>query len=1015
MKIHELSLHKDPRVFNCHELDYRSYFIPFETAEKAAQARETSAYFTSLCGEWHFKYADSAYDMPDFVTNAADRSGFETVTVPEVWQTHGKDRAQYQTSPYPFVFHPPYPPAKNPCAAYIKDFYIAPQAQKNYELHFEGKDSCLYVWLNGRFVGYGEVPHQDSAFDITPYLSEGQNTLCVLVFKWCSGSYLDDQDKIRMSGLFRDVYILERSRQGLRDFSVSADGDGHFSLTLRSDRPVTVTLYDKERPLFTATVQDHLEYIVENPVLWSAEAPFLYTLMLSCDGEFVQQKVGFRTCRTENGRFLVNGKPVKLYGVNRHDFSPDTGYAVSYDFIRAELQMMKRYNINAVRTAHYPNDPRFYELCDELGIYVMCEADQECHGVSYVNGWDAVMNHEQFTDAFVDRMARMYEAFKNYPCIVIWSLGNESGFGKNLEKCVDYFNEKDHSRPLHYQAFTMVCSLHLGEENNAEPIFSPELDRYINQHFGMMVLGYPKLTELTAMLQNPSLKLPLVFHEYAHAMGNSCGDLRLYDEIVQQHDRCMGGFIWEWCDQAIRMWDKNGKEYFAYGGDFGEKHHLYNVCMDGLVSPDRVPHSSLLEAAACFSPVKIRRVSEKEYEIHNRQYFVSTAIYDIRYEIVLDQEVIRSGCVDTAVMPREKAVVFIDTEDTYPARNGIIRFYVTLKEDTPWAEKGHVVYKNTFALPCQDQKEASAALPPVLEESDSAYTVLCQGLRYTIRKDSGVLCQIKVGDDALLSEPLTFTAWRMPTDNDNQLIGGDNGTIFGGGIAQKWRKTPRFGELPYPWLEVSHLCAKTEPQAVVIEGDFIFAVPGRCPIATGRIEYRFSAAGVTLRQQGGFHKELDFWLPRYGYRLALAKEPTAITYFGYGPDECYEDKREYATLDWYRYAVDASKNSYEKPQECNSRVDTKWLRFSLGEVDVEVSSNAFSFCITDYDVNEAWKLSHKKDVPKGNAAFLHLDYRMSGVGSRSCGGEEPQPSYRINPGEEFDFAFTVKTKRSVLV
>lgn len=1010
MKIHELSLHKDPAVFNRNELPYRSYFIPFESREKIAREREKSACFFPLSGKWRFKYAGSAYDMQDFVTEGADLSDFETVTVPEMWQLHGKDCLQYQTSPYTFIYNPPLPPEKNPCAAYVKDFHISKKEDKNYELHFEGKDSCIYLWVNGAFVGYGEVPHQDSAFDITDFIHSGENTVCALVFKWCSGSYLDDQDKIRMSGLFRDVYILERCKNGLKDFAVQADMEGNFSLKVQADTPVEATLYDGEKEIFSATVKEQFDFKVEAPVLWSPETPYLYTLVLSCNGEYVGQRVGFRTCKTEKGVFTVNGKAVKLYGVNRHDFSPDTGYIMSMEFMRAELALMKQYNINAIRTAHYPNDPRFYELCDELGLYIMCEADQECHGASYVGGWDRMLNCDDFEAAFVDRMARMYEAFKNYPCIVIWSLGNESGWGKNLEKCVDYFNARDKSRPLHYQAFTQVTSMKLGEEVDSEAVFSPELDKYINENFGMVVLGYPRLVKLRAMINNRSLKLPIVFHEYSHAMGNSCGDLRFYDDIIQSNDRCMGGFIWEWCDQAIRLRDGKGREYFGYGGDFGEKHHLYNVCMDGLVSPDRVPHSSLLEAGACFAPLKISRVGEKEYEIFNRNYFLSTDHYDIRYEIVLDNEVTGSCRIDTCILPREKAVVCVDTEEIYNARDAIIRFYVTLKDPAIWAETGHVLYKNTFALNCVTQEEKVGAAP-VLEETNSAYSITCNGLTYVIRKDEGVISRIKKGEKEMLAAPMTFTAWRMPTDNDNQIVGGDNGSILGGGIAQSWRKSKRFGELPYPWLEVSGLQAKAENGSVTVEGNFIFAVPGRLPVATGCVEYRFDGAGVHIRQKGRVNEALEYWLPRYGYRLAFGQEIRDVRYFGYGPEECYEDKREYATLDWYGYAMDDSKNSYEKPQECNSRVDTKWLSFSAEDVEFEVSAEKFSFCITKRDVNEDWKLIHTKDLPERQETYLHLDYRMSGVGSKSCGGEAPQPDCRINPGETFDFTFHIRTKK----
>ena len=1011
MKPYELDLHKNPKAYSVGELEYRSYFIPFESEEKINEKREKSAYFTSLSGEWLFKYEKSGYDMRDFVFAGDDLSAFQTVSIPEVWQTHGDDCAQYQTSPYPFVYNPPSPPTKNPCAAYVKDFNISKKTDKNYELHFEGKDSSVYVWLNGEFVGYGEAPHQDSAFDITPYLKDGKNRLCALVFKWCSGSYLDDQDKIRMSGLFRDVYILEREISGIQDFSVYADMHGNFSLNVKSAVPVLATLFDEKEKIFSTEVNGSFEYKVTDAKLWSAESPYLYTLVLSCGEEYIAQKVGFRTTESKNGVYLLNGRPIKINGVNRHDFSPDTGYALSYEYMKNELALMKRYNINAIRTAHYPNDPRFYEICDELGFYVMCEADLETHGLSYVNGWDDVVNNRIFEGAFVDRMARMYEAFKNYPSIVIWSLGNESGWGKNLESCVDYFNSKDRARPLHYQAFRMIYSMNVGEEDNTAPVYNPELDAYINENFGMVVLIYPTRENITNLLKNESLPLPVLFNEYCHAMGNSCGDLRFYDDIVESSERCMGGYIWEWCDQALRIKDENGIEYLAYGGDFGEKHHLYNVSMDGLVSADRTPHSALYEAGACFSPIKIKRLSECEYEIYNRNYFLCSDVYDISYEIVCDNEIIFKKSITEKAAPREKITVNIPTDIPCRAQDSIIRFYVRLNADCAWAQNGHTVYKNSFLLYSKRKTKAESLATPVLRESDFAFNVTVGSVEYLIRKDEGVISQIYSSGKPLLENPLEFTVWRMPTDNDNKIVGGDNGTILGGGIAASWRKTKNFGELIYPSIETLNLESKEENGEIIISADFIFAVPGRCPISRGRIEYRFSGEGLSIKQNGIINPELDFWLARYGYRLHFKDRLESVNYFGYGPDECYEDKREYATLDWYRYIPDDEKNSYEKPQECNSRVDTKWLDFKIGDENFKIFSDKFSFSVTSYDANECWKINHKKDMPKINGSYLHLDYRMSGVGSRSCGGEDPILECRINPAEKLDFEFIIEHEK----
>lgn len=1002
MNICELKLHRDPRIFNLNEIPYRSYFIPYENEEKTAESREKSAFFHSLGGKWQFKYSASAYDLDDFTDG--NLVGAKTVNVPEHWQLHGEDRAQYQTSPYPFIFNPPYPPTKNPCAAYVKDFDISLDENKNYELHFEGKDSCVYVWLNGEFVGYGEVPHQDSAFDVTPYLKNGKNVLAVLVFKWCSGSYLDDQDKIRLSGIFRDVYILERTKNGLRDFSVMADAEGNFSFKAEARLPVHIEFYDKDKQIFSADT-DSFEYKIDSPKLWSAEDPYLYTLKISCGGEYVRRSVGFRSAETKDGVYRINGKPIKLYGVNRHDFSPDDGYAVSYEFIKNELVLMKKYNINAIRTSHYPNDPRFYELCDELGIYVMCEADQECHGTHYVKEWDKIVDNADLEDMFVDRMERMYEAFKNFPCIVIWSIGNESGWGTNLEKCTEYLREKDPSRPLHYQAFTMKTSQKLGEEDNTSPIFTPELDAYINENFGMTVLGYPTLTKLNNMIRKNSITLPIVFHEYSHAMGNSCGDLRFYDDIIQNNDRCMGGFIWEWCDQALRLKDENGKEYFAYGGDFGEKHHLFNVCMDGIVAPDRTPHSALLEAGACFSPIKIRKTGDGEYEVFNRNFFVGTDAYEIVCEIVADKKVLKRQIINVDVAPRDTVKIYIETNEPYIACDAIIRFAVCLKEKMGYADAGHVVYNKSFPLECEKQADKKAVGVLELIENRADYTVKANGFEYIIRKDTGVITSIKADGKDILTSPIEFTAWRMPTDNDNKLVGGN-------GVADSWRKTLTFGEIPYPWLEVENLTSRLDGGKAIIGGNFIFAVPGRKHITEGYIEFVIDGDGaLTVSQKGAFNEEIPFWVARYGYRFNFKNKISGVEYFGFGPDECYEDKCEYAQLGWYSYLSDDPKNSYEKPQECNSRMGCRWISFDSADTHFKISSNSFSFCVTEYNINECDGIAHKKDLPREDGAYLHLDYRMSGVGSRSCGGDDPQPECRINPGEKFDFSFFIRPEK----
>ena len=640
--IFELNDHQDPTRFRVGELPDHAYFIPFADEESTRGPRENSPFFHSLCGEWRFLWKPSLYEMDDFYTDGFDISDFKTIRVPETWQAHGEDYIQYISSPYPLVADPPRVPEKNPCAAYVKDFDWKLQADKRCELHFEGKDSCIYVWMNGHFVGYGEVPHNDSSFDVTPYLKNGQNRLCVLVLKWCSGTYFDDQDKIRLSGLFREVYLLERTERGLRDFLLNADSNGNFSLSVDALSPVEAEIYDGERLLASSTVDKAWEMKVDSPALWSAEKPYLYDLVLTCDGEVIRQRFGFRTVEIKDAVFTVNGQPVKFYGVNRHDSNPDTGYVTDVDFMRHELVLMKQHNINAIRTSHYPNDPRFYEMCNELGFYVMSEADQECHGMTYLQESSRLVSDPAWGPCIHDRIDRMYQAFKNVSAIVIWSLGNESSWGANLKNDGHYLKQIDTTRPVHYEGLSRQIAKHTGMET-AEDIAATDFVSHMYSPFE----ARDNRDSISDRLADPLLTdKPLVLCEYSHAMGNSCGDLRFYDEVIQKEPRFLGGFIWEWCDHAMRIKDQNGTAYFGYGGDFGEKHHLHNVCMDGVVTPDRVPHSNLLEAKAVFAPVRVTRNADGSISVLNRHAFSDFTGYDLTWKVVADNVTVEKGVLE---------------------------------------------------------------------------------------------------------------------------------------------------------------------------------------------------------------------------------------------------------------------------------------------------------------------------------------------------------------------------------
>lgn len=992
----ELSLHKDPSVFRMNEIDPRAYFIPFEREETCALERERSAFFHGLNGPWKFLYCPSLYDMPDFFEEGFDDSCFEAVDVPEVWQTHGKDRAQYLTSPYPFIVEPPHVPQKNPCAAYVKAFDMQPCKEKRYELHIEGKDSCAYVWLNGKFVGYGECPHGDSAFDVTKHLREGKNRLCVLVLKWCSGSYLDDQDKIRLSGLFRDVYLLERAKDGMKDFSVRTKNGGTVCVSVQADAPVYAKIQKDGRLLCEGEIANGTgEFLVPDPLLWSAEDPQLYDLTLLCAGEAFRHRFGFREVRVRDGVFLVNDKPVKLYGVNRHDSSPDTGYAVSVEFMKNELILMKRHNINAIRTAHYPNDPRFYALCDELGFYVMCEADMECHGCAYVNDYGSVVSSQVFAAAIHDRMERMLSAFKNHACIFSWSLGNESGWGENLRNEAAYVKNTDPTRLLHYEGW---CG---GDgDAGAQTLLSEEELRFICDTIDFNSRMYPSLEDMRLALESDVTRgMPYMMCEYAHAMGNSGGDLRFYDDVIQSDARYAGGFVWEWCDHSLVLTDENGVAYFGYGGDFGETLHNGNFCLDGAVTPDRVPHSQLLEMKAVFAPVRVSMDQNGRLEILNRSAFADLSAYDFRWAACFEGKEAASGVLDVCCPPAES--VMVDAPYAGCGRDGVLYIRVLTKNGCTWAQRGHEIAAFSFALPEGERTQKKAFPAPELKQTQAAFLVRTEGFCYTFRRDEGVLSSMILHGKSVLEKPMRFVCFRAPTDNDNAAMLAYN-------IAKKWRMTFEFGDIAHAELSVRNLSVAKEADCAVISGDFIFGVPGRHAISWGRIEYRVYGDG-TLRivQNAQIADNMPYWLPRYGIAFDFGAPLEQVEYFGLGPAESYEDKRAHALLGRYAYVPDNPEGAYEKPQESGSHTGTKWLEAQILSERLRISGD-FSFCASRRELMDVASARHRKDLMQLSGTQLMIDYRMSGVGSASCKGQQPLPEYRINPGEAVVFEIEIR-------
>ncbi|MBQ9112448.1 MAG: DUF4981 domain-containing protein [Clostridia bacterium] len=999
--MYQFNEHRDPRIFRLGELSDHAYFIPFPTPINCTGDRRCSPFFTDLCSDWSFSYYACEAELPErFFEAGTVIDGEQSIDLPECWQMRGIDYAQYQHSPYPFIYQPPRVPQKDPCALYRKTVTLTPERENaRYELHIEGKASCVYLWVNGHKVGYGESPHNDSAFDVTPYLVNGDNFIVMLVMKWCSGSYLDDQDMIRLNGIFRDVYLLRRAANGIRDYRVSTKADGTLSLWVDTDSVVSAELFDAEGVSVCVGVGNEQELYAPEVRLWSAEDPYCYKLVICCAGEYVAQNVGFREICIRDGVFYLNGEPIKLRGVNRHDSSPDRGYAVTYEDMERDIRMMKQYNINAVRSAHYPNSPLFYQLCDKYGLYVMCEADLETHGCSHVGDWPALMRSEEYHDAIVDRIQRMYRSCKNFTSIVIWSLANESSWGKNLRDATVWLKSVESERPVHYEGiFT-----YKGEEmpREGKDAFEPTL---IDFRSGMYTAS-EKLLEIVRNENGETLR-PIVLCEYSHAMGNSCGDLMQYEEIFESDDRCLGGFVWEWCDHALPLIDGDGLEYMAYGGYFpspkGDHWHGGSFCVDGLTSPRREPHTSLLELREVFAPLRFEAYENGILTVRNRRYFKDLSDIKLSYSVERDGEVIDEGPIELNVPPRSTAVIGIPDASGKASGNCHITFTAQTCEDTDISEAGMYVCMRQFEL-----SRAQTQMPCPFEKSELCVTergdeirVAAEKFSYCFSRSSGALLRMTKQGAPMLAHPASLCCWRAPMDNDKPCFGYDH--------AKEWERNSRYGYIRYPETDFTDLNIVQTADGVTVSGKILLGGQGRIPVFSGELKYTVSARGALgMSICGDVNPDIPFWLPRLGFLLPLTPELSGVRYYGMGERENYIDKFHYAKVGMYEGTVDGLAERYIRPQTCGVHTRVRSLELSGTDVSFGAVGDDFTFGVSRYSDDQLADTPYDHMLKREDAVFLHLDAKMSGVGSTSCGGNQLPEAYRIGAGDHIDFTVTV--------
>lgn len=987
----------------------RSYYIPAsKVIENLEENREASDRFLLLNGMWKFKYYSSIYELTDrFYEENFETADYKQVLVPGVWQNYGYDCWQYTNIRYPFPFDPPYVPCDNPCGTYVYDFdYSACKEAPKAYLNFEGVDSCFYVWVNGQYAGYSQVSHSTSEFDVTDFLREGKNRLAVLVLKWCDGSYMEDQDKFRSSGIFRDVYILKRPENGIFDYFIKtaqsvSEAQVDIELTYFNE-PVLVEakLLDAEGALVASadTKGESIHMNIKNPVLWNAEQPYLYTLVLKSGGEVITEHVGIREISIINQVVCFNGKPIVFHGVNRHDSDSVTGPVISLEQMKKDLILMKRHNFNAIRSSHYPNVPYFYQLCDKYGFYVVDEADNESHGPSEIyyadnsgenkaKRWnEAIADNPDYIEATVDRVKRCVVRDKNRPCVVIWSMGNECAYGCTFEEALKWTKAYDDSRLTQYES-----ARYHGDKRKYD--FS-NLDLYSRM--------YPSLDEIKEHLDG-GLDKPLILIEYCHAMGNGPGDLEDYFQMFSKEEKLCGGFVWEWCDHAIAHGMPGERIKYYYGGDHGEKIHDGNFCMDGLVYPDRRPHTGLLEYKNVYRPIRVEGFDAASKTVILRNYMDFTNAKDlveISFEMICDGEKIQSGTIGKVdIKPSETATIKVPLDIPKKGRVFLKINYGAVNTDEVILP-GHSFGFDELCMENEDNKNQFAALlhahtsnkPAEFSETDKEICVWGEKFEYRLDKRTGLFSSLKADGSEQLMRPMEVNLWRAPTDNDMY-------------IKSEWYRAgyDRTTTRAYS----AQVCADADK--VTISCRMSVAAEAVQRILNMDTLWTIDGDGiVTLKMSVEKCPEFPT-LPRFGLRLFINKSMNKITYEGMGPYESYCDKHR---ASWHGIFSDMAENMHEdyiKPQENGSHFDCSWVMAEGDEKCFCVAGGQpFSMNASVYTQEELTIKQHNFELVPSEFTVLCIDYAQSGVGSNSCGPQLLE-KYRFDESA-FDFSIVFSFK-----
>ena len=938
----------------------------YEDLTKISENREKQrAYYipnghTLLNGEWRFKFYQRDIDKEENITE------WDRIDVPSCWQTRGYEKPYYTNHQYPYPVDPPYVPDENPLGIYEREFEIKDLTRKHY-IVFEGVSSCVRLYINGAYVGYSQGSHLQAEFDISKYVKNGENTIRAEVLKWCSGSYLEDQDFFRFNGIFRDVYLLSRPEGHIKDIDIRSKIGGNIDVTFEGK--AEISLFDKDGALIDKKdASEKTEFKVENPILWNAENPYLYKMVFKYKDEVIEQKIGFRSIEiSDKYELLINGVSVKLKGINRHDTHRENGWCETYEELREDVTLMKKLNINCIRTSHYPPSPRFLELCDEFGFYVCLETDIEMHGFTtrkrnyeydFEDNLEWINNQPEWENAFVERMQRAYGRDKNHASVIMWSVGNESGHGTNHRAMIKWLRSVDTTRLIHAEDASRSNIL------DTTDVYS---------------LMYPGHDSVEEYAKDETKKQPFFFCEYAHAMGNGPGGLKDYWDLIYKYPKLIGGCIWEWIDHTIVV---DGVQ--KYGGDFGELNHDSNFCADGLIFSDKSFKAGSLNAKAVYQYIKAE-LSGDVLTITNLYDFTNLNRYILMYEIQKDEVITFSKELIADIEPKKS----MDIKLELPTECKLGCFVNVSLYDT----NGYEVAKVQLEADVTKNEEKHCKKLAVLEGNEREITAEGENFRYTFSKFYGSIESIVKNGEEQLRDILRLSVWRPLTDNDmyKKTVWGDPNN---GGLNEfSWNFDRMFNKVYSCEIEDGEVVVKASLAGV-----------SRVPAVRYTVRYRVYEDGeIEVNFSGDILNEIE-WLPRLGFETKIPKEKTDFIYFGMGPEENYRDMCTHATMGLYESDAKKEYVNYVKPQEHGNHMGTKYL--SMKDGLTFTADGEFEFKVSEYSPRALSVANHTDELVKDDSINVRIDYKMSGLGTNSC-GPDVMEKYRLSE-KKVNFKFYIK-------